>query len=523
MKIKIKLLLIQIVPMIILGCAVNSIAIRIQTDEFYYRTESLLKTAVEGYTDDTNYLKDISNIDITVFEGDTRVSSSIENSIGTKASSEVIEKVLKNKENYFFKNVDVNGIDYCGYYKWTDTGMIFAGQEKSSLSKLINTIVLILTAISFSIIIIFVCSATFIINKIIKRIAEAQKNIEILASGDLTQEINVYENAKDELKLICNDTAILQKSLKSIVSDIKQNSDDLHSNNVLFKTNFEGITESIGNINVAVEEIAQGATHQADDTQAAALEIDNLASVTEENSENSSNLKKSSEDMTSEFDKVDVSLEETVKRSNKINEKLISVQSKNDETNDAISKIKEAVELIKDITAQTNLLSLNASIEAAHAGDAGRGFAVVAEEIRKLSENCSKGTSLIEEIVKTILEKSSENSEELELVVSLMKNQNDSFQELNNRFNSLKNNISEVDRVSDRVNESNEAIVKSKNTIVNVISDLSAISQENAASCEETSASIEMINRNILDCSDAVEKLNNLAENLKKSVDKFNI
>lgn len=163
MKIKTKLLLIQIASMIILGCAVNAIAIRIQIDEFYYRTESLLKTAVEGYTDDTNYLKDISNIDITVFEGDTRVSSSIENSIGTKASSEVIERVLKNKENYFSRNVDVNGVNYCGYYKWTDTGMIFAGQEKSSLSKLVNTIVLILTVISFSIIIIFVCSATFIL------------------------------------------------------------------------------------------------------------------------------------------------------------------------------------------------------------------------------------------------------------------------------------------------------------------------------------------------------------------------
>lgn len=523
MKLRTKLFLIQIFSMIILGCSIIGISLWIQIDEFYYRTEETLKISVSGYNDDVNYLKDSMGIDITIFEGDTRIDSSIQGSIGTKASDEVIKVVIEDKKPYFSRDVDVNGVSYCGYYEPTETGMIFAGQEKSSLTKLINSIVTVLTIISAIIIGICLFSSAITVKFILKKLSEAQKNIEILANGDLKQDIVTYENTKDEAKLICNDTYKLQQSLINIVSDIKRNTIELHNSNNAFKTNFNDIVESISNINVAVEEIAQGATQQADDTQTAAGEIDVLSNIADKNTDDVSNLDRSSTNMTKAFDKVNESLSQTSLKAKNINEKLEIVQTKNTETNEAISKIKEAVELIKDITSQTNLLSLNASIEAAHAGDSGKGFAVVAEEIRKLSDNCAKGTAVIEEIVKEILNKSCENRNEITSTVELMNQQNKLFQELNNQFEILKENVISVDNVSKNISDGNTKIIQSKNSLVNVVSELSAISEENAASCEETSASIEMINRNIDDCSSELERLNNLGLSLKNSVEQFQI
>lgn len=136
----------------------------------YLRIEETLKVAVEGYTGDVNYLRNADNvIDITVFENDTRIKSSIPNVIGTKASADVVEKVLKNKETCFIRAIDIQGTEYCGYYIPTDNGMLFAGKPSADIKKLIMAILLITTGMAIGLVVVCAISTALIVNIITKK------------------------------------------------------------------------------------------------------------------------------------------------------------------------------------------------------------------------------------------------------------------------------------------------------------------------------------------------------------------
>lgn len=159
-------------------------------------------------------------------------------------------------------------------------------------------------------------------------------------------------------------------------------------------------------------------------------------------------------------------------------------------TNPPIAKINDAVELILDITDQTKLLSLNASIEAAHAGDAGKGFAVVAEEIKKLSEQSSHGADSIQRVARDIQEKSKLSVSLAENVKAMIATEQKDILDTQKCFDDLGAAITDSVSVMDSIAEKTVQLGAIKNGLISNINDLSAISEENAASNQEVTASV---------------------------------
>lgn len=208
---------------------------------------------------------------------------------------------------------------------------------------------------------------------------------------------------------------------------------------------------------------------------------------------------------------------------NKMVNEIDSTQNQVNITSDNVDKIKEAVFMIQDIASQTKLLSLNASIEAAHAGDSGRGFSVVATEIGKLA---SQSTSFSKEIEQVL----SDLSNNYEMIIN---NVNSTYQSMTTQDNKLK--ITQ-DIFSNLEININTAIVKitsinamvdrldtELNYVVDMISNLSAISEENSASTQETMAAIQEMNATISQVAKKAKDIDCSAEELLDNVNVFKI
>lgn len=200
----------------------------------------------------------------------------------------------------------------------------------------------------------------------------------------------------------------------------------------------------------------------------------------------------------------------------KINKQTLS-------TNDSVLKIKDAAELITNIADETNLLALNASIEAARAGDQGRGFAVVADQIKRLAEQSNESAQYIGDIIVALLEESSAAVEVMEDVREIMETQSEHLSVTEACFGEVNHNIALTHEEITALTETIESTDTEREEVVNVVQNLSAIAEENAAGTEESLASIEMVNAMIADVAVAAEQLTHLSDVVDQNIHMFTV
>ena len=168
-------------------------------------------------------------------------------------------------------------------------------------------------------------------------------------------------------------------------------------------------------------------------------------------------------------------------------------------------------------------MSLNASIEAARAGDAGRGFAVVAEEIRNLSESSAESANKIDAIVKELIENSNQAVQYMEEVQQGAVSEKNKLEESMTQFVSLNEEIHTVDIATKALLNEIQGLEAVKNEVGGVVEQLAAISEENAASTEETSASMQLLAENVTTCKEETETLSNLSKQLQSDTKRFTL
>lgn len=478
-------------------------------------------------------LKEEQDVELSLFYGDTRILTTLtdesgKREINTQLSAEIYEKIQKGEE-YFAADIELFGKPYSGYYvplyqTGSDevVGSIFCGRSLTQVNEGLKNTIFSMAGVMLGIFVLSFGIVLFMVIRIVKSIDGAVNNLGNVAKGVLNFEMKPQIlDRGDEVGDIARAIQSLIHSLHEILTSIMDSSKALENFSERFSASFKNISDSITNVNVAVGEIAEGATNQAHETMTANQGVSEMGQALEETARNVETLNSSSEKMKDYNRTAGINLEELNEISGKTRESVLAVQKQTNLTNQSAQQIREATELITDIAAQTNLLSLNASIEAARAGENGKGFAVVADEIRELSEQSRESAERIVEIVSTLIENSDTSVRTMNEVAENIEVQNDKLLQTENMFQSLNTEIQEVADAITRIRRQTAALNEHKKTVTGIVDSLAAIAQENAASTEETSASMESLNEIIRECHEATGELTKLAEELAENTKHF--
>ena len=400
---------------------------------------------------------------------------------------------------------------------WTLVGFISSKETSATTNKMISNTV-IFSIIAFVIGIGIALAVTASMTKEIKKVSGHMKDV---AGGDLTDRIDVKK--KNEFGDLENNFNNMVENMAVLIKGVEEKSGVIVDASAKIAGVSKSTTETVGQVSEAIQSVAVGASGQADSTQTATQEVENLADRLKETKAYVTDISDMSVETQKLSNKGLTIVDELITKgqrsidNSKISKAVVS------EMVSSIEKINFISDAITEITEQTNLLSLNASIEAARAGESGKGFAVVADEIRKLAEQSQQSTDEIKEIVNEITIKSQQVEQTMDESVGIIEEQNVSIKDAKELFNTISDSVNGLKEGLDNITQLNEAMDTNRSNVVSKMEDVAAVATETAAASEEVTASAVDVEQTMHDLNEFTVELDNIAEALKEAIDKFKL
>lgn len=506
---------------------------------FSVDSDGNLMNGTVNLTENVDSIDEVSEetgVDVMVFYGDTRYVTSVkqngERVLGTKATDTVIDKVLKNGEEYFASNVDVVNEKYYAYYipiydgdsTGSPVGMIFAGKSQSKVNSEIMKFIGVLLVADVILVLLCILCIFYVTKKMSIRLKSGVSSLKKIAAGDLVHDIGEeLTKGNDETSEMVHALKELKEELVTMVGRIVRDSNCVYDAAVHIKEGADNAQSHLEQVDRAIGEIAEGATSQASDTQNATAHVIDMGERISQTNENVQHLTETAIKMKENG----LVAKDTLKELENINEEVQNaidvIYDQTNTTNDSAKRISEAISLITSIAEETNLLALNASIEAARAGEQGRGFAVVASQIQSLAEQSNASAGQISEYIRSLMKDSENAVSAMEQVKETMQRQSEMVEKTDNVFvkvmKGIQNSKEDVEKISNNTKELDE----SRNNVIDIVQSLSAVSEEYAASTEETSASASQVSNTVQDIVEKLADLQKVAIELKESVDIFKV
>ena len=487
---------------------------------------------IDGINEIADFLSNICNGKVTLFNGDTRVATTVKDSAGnrqtgTKASEAVINNVIT-QGKFFVGKASVMGEDhYAAYQPLKDVtgktiGMLFVGVSVHEMDDVINDLILSIALAVVVIVILCGLASNFFIGKMVGQLDDVVGAVKKISGGNLRiADLEIKSN--DELGVLSESINDMKIRLKNLLTKIAECSQRVAASGEELTAGTQQTNESIQQVAQNMSVLTNGTADQQktidhlenriqdmhdrmDDLRGTAKEMEQIA----RDSANNASVGKAKVDAAIEVMK---NIEQQVSSSAKV---VGELGRRSDE-------IGQIVETISNIAGQTNLLALNAAIEAARAGDQGRGFAVVAEEVRKLAEQSASATENISKLIATIQKDTSSAVESIELGNQSVKEGTASVAETGAAFVDIETQAAKLTANVSRSLEDIVAVDKSNAEILTAVEHVKAIANQSSENASSVSAATQEQSATMQEVADASKTLAELANEMQGEVAQFKL
>lgn len=448
-----------------------------------------------------------------------KVGQSVENAVikgvvqqlqdGKKPETAVVEYVFNGTTKYSAYTILNN-----------ENILVLTADESEALAG-ITTVTGVAIGISAIVVLIAIIISFIMGRRLMRQLVKVSTIIEDVANGNIEADFSGVKESNDEIGLIIGKMKELTQSLGSIVGKIRNSSDTMSSNSYELNDTSSQTLAANNEISKAVEDVAEGSTGMA-------------ASISKIN-ENLLEMSNETKDINASVDEIKnqtVAVQDSSKimndkiksmqdSSHKMDEGISAISKRIETVNTTVDKVSNIVSVIEEISSETNLLSLNASIEAARAGDAGKGFAVVAQEIRVLSDNTNTELENIKQIISSLVEECRYCVQASGTIVEDNAKQKEEIKAVLDEFGSLDEQIQKTAEKADEIEELVTAMIELNDDITKSSNSLTDVSAANAAATEEMNANIEELNAMMHGVSEMAEHMNNESDGLKEALSFF--
>ena len=503
-------------------------------------------------------VKNSFGVECTMFEGNVRVSTTLgANLIGTKQDNQTIVNTVLNNSTRYDGTAKIAGKMYlCVYAPLQNeggdtTGMLFVAKSTHVIDIIMNQILMVVIPVVAGLVIVLCVIATIILRRLLKPLKGVKNTLNEISSGDadLTQRIPL--TSQDDIGDVVIGFNTFAGKLQNIIGDVKSSKDELMvvgenlstathdtatsivqivSNIERMKSQIEGQNSSVNQTAGAVTEIASNIDSLGRMVETQSSGVTQASAAVEQMIGNISSVNTSMDKMAHSFDDLRSNSQVGIGKQKAVNDRIEQIETQS-------QMLQEANVAISSIASQTNLLAMNAAIEAAHAGEAGKGFAVVADEIRKLSETSTAQSKTIgdqlnniKESIGEVVAASSEASiafeavskklEETDALVmqikSAMEEQNEGSKQITEALHSMQDSTLEVKNASFEMEEGNKMILKE----VQTLQDAAMTMNE---SMEEISIGAKKISETGTALKEVSDQINESIDKIGTQVDQFKV